>query len=506
VTAFADLVTAATVGLAQRPLTVTGLAGPADAHAAVLADDPAVAVLDAAALLDAARRAGAVPAPAPALPAPAPEDTGPELSPTASELLRDVLARGDRELLADLLATAAAAGVRVAAPDLPALLGLAATSRRMRPAVAALLGERGRWLAGQHPDWRVVVDTTAPAVRPDAWEVGRLPERVAWLRDLRERDPAAARATLAEAWRRETGDDRAALLAVLATGLSTEDEPFLDAALDDRKAEVREQARALLGRLPTSGFVARAVERARDVLRPAGGRRGARFAVTAPASPGAVALRDGLTDRSPHASVSGSAWRVYQVIARAPLSLWTERFGAAPAALVARAPGSEYGAEVLAGWRAAALREEDAEWAAALLTEAVEHPLAAPDDRLAALLPAPDRIARAVAVLAGARPGTIADVAICPAPWPAELTDAALGYFGAQLRSSAPPPPGDLPHLVARRVDLADRRDVPGWLRELADRFRGRTAAVPGAGRWAAPLERAAATLDLRRRFARELP
>ena len=98
------------------------------------------------------------------------------------------------------------------------------------------------------------------------------------------------------------------------------------------------------------------------------------------------------------------------------------------------------------------------------------------------------------------------DVAACPAPWPTELTDAVLGYLGAQVRAAAPPPPGELPRLLGRRTDLADRRDVPGWLRELADRFRIRTATVPSAGRWAAPLERAADLLDLRRRFARELP
>jgi hypothetical protein len=506
VTGFDDLVTAATVGIAQRPLVIDDLAGPAAAHTDVLAEDLATALLDAAALLDAGRRAGRVTTEPDALVPPAPDDTAPELSPAAGDLLRDVLSRGDRELLADLLATAAAAAVRVAAPDLPALLGAAATHRALRAPVAAVVGARGRWLAEQHPDWRVVVDAARPAVHPDAWATGRLPERLAWLADQRSADPAAARATLAASWQQETGDDRAALLAVLATGLSAADEEFLERALDDRKAEVREQARALLARLPGSGFVTRAAERARGVLRPDRSLRGPGIAVHPPAPPDAAGRRDGLTDRPPHRALSGSAWQLFQVIARAPLPLWAETFSADPATLVARPVRGGFQGEVLAGWRVAAVREQDAGWASALLATPIDHPLAVPDDRLAALLPVPDRVARAVAVLQGERPGTIADVAVCPAPWPAVLTDAALGYFGGQLRSTAPPPPGDLPQLMARRVDLADRREIPAWLRELADRYRGRTATVPESGRWAAPLERAAATLDLRRRFARELP
>ena len=47
---------------------------------------------------------------------------------------------------------------------------------------------------------------------------------------------------------------RASLLAVLAPGLSLDDEEFLETALDDRAGEVREVARQLLSRLPGSAF------------------------------------------------------------------------------------------------------------------------------------------------------------------------------------------------------------------------------------------------------------
>src|SRR4051794_35503056 len=69
----------------------------------------------------------------------------------------------------------------------------------------------------------------------------------------------------------------------------------------------------------------------------------------------------------------------------------------------------EFGAEGGAAWRAGAVRERDAEGAEALLAVPLDTPLAGPDSELAGLLPAALRVARAVTVLAGDRPGSIAD-------------------------------------------------------------------------------------------------
>jgi len=502
VTGYVEIVAAATVGLAQRPLQVTALTGPAAAHQDVLPADPAGAALTAAALFDAAQRAGGLRPEPVILPPPAPDDPAPELSAAGAEILAEVLAAGDREVLVDLLELAGGAGVRAPAPALPALLALAAPNRALREPVAAVLGARGRWLAAQHPEWRRVVDAAAAVLPPDAWETGFLAERVAWLREQRVADPAAAREVLAAAWPRENGDDRSALLGALAVRLAPADEVFLQQALDDRRADVREQARRLLARLPSSAFVARAVDRASTVLSEHHGE----IVVALPPPPDAAARRDGLTPVPPEPAVGEAAWWLFQVVARAPLWLWLGRLGETASEIVARPVAGEFAAELRAAWRAAAVREGDPEWAAALLAVPAPTPLAVLDARLTELLPGAERVERAVAVLAGERPGTIADVAACPAPWPVELTDAVLGYLGTQLRAGAPPPPGELPRLLARRAELGDRRDVPGWLRELADRFRVRTATVPAAGRWAAPLERAADLLDLRRRFARELP
>jgi hypothetical protein len=512
VTTYEDLVTAATVGIAQRPITVTELAGPAGAHADVLEADPAGGVLDAAALLDVARRAGGLAAVPIDRPVPAPPDTAPELSRSAGAILRDVLyQRADRGLAVQLLTAAADAGRRAPAPLLPELLELAAHDGSLRASVAALLGERGRWLATHRPEWLRVADAQArPADDADVWNTGRLPERLGRLTEFRERDPDAARDLLVSGWIRETGDDRVQLLGALLTGLGPADEPFLEAALDDRKADVRHRAARLLAALPGSALTARATDRARTVLRLE--RRGLRrrIVVTLPDVPDDAARRDGLRGASPYPTIGDRAWHLVQVVAAAPLSLWTDTLGADPATLADLEIDGGFGAEVHAGWRLAARRERDGAWAQALLGTRHGGYRAAfmlPDEQLVGLLPLEARLARATDLLRDPRgtPATAAAVLAYPAPWPPRLTDAVLAHIAAQLRSAEPSLPGTLPEVLGRSVELTDSRDHPATLRELADRFRARTAAAPMAGRWPAPLERAADVLDLRRRFFREL-
>jgi len=143
-----DLVAAATVGLSHRPLRVTGLTGAAGEHAGALdCGDQAAALLDAAALMVAARRAGARAAAGVACPLPAAEDTAAELPARAADLLEQARL-ADPALLASLLATTASLGYRAPAPLLPVLLDTAVKDRALRGPVAAVLGARGRWLAG----------------------------------------------------------------------------------------------------------------------------------------------------------------------------------------------------------------------------------------------------------------------------------------------------------------------------------------------------------------------
>jgi hypothetical protein len=536
-----DLVTAATVGLSRRPLPVTALAGPAAGHADVIAPgDAADALLDAAALHVAARRAGMVPPRGVAAPPPMASDPAPEVPPRAAQELRRALP--DADLLADLLTAAADAGFRAPAPLLPVLLDAATRTVALRPAVTATLGGRGRWLAEHRPDWKRIagVEATAgdaAAEDPRTWETGGRADRVAYLTALRGRDPLAARELLAAGWSREIAEERAQLLVVLSQGLSLADEEFLEAALDDRAAVVRAAARSLLGVLPGSAFGRRAAGRAGAVLRMrSDGKRRWLEATLPDGPPGPDLARDGITASPPATGVGARAWLLTELIAAAPLGEWTRRFGAGAQEVVslevrlAPDPASDPGArkdraaagglsvEVHAGWRRAAMRQGDPQWAAALLSG--DGPLLAPDwpqgawtgnHELATLLDPGTRAALAQGVftrvteaaraLEGKKSGSrasataIAEFAAWPGPWPAGVADFVLRMVAASLSAQgAVRVLQGLLSAAARNIPVDGSRDYGAELIRMAN-------APDCAYPWLAVLRRAADTLALRRAF-----
>jgi len=526
---FDDLVTAATVGLSRKPFAVTELDGPAAAVAGALdTGDPATALLDAAALMTVARRAGFRPEPGIVGSPASPAEAAPELSPRAERSLRQLggaqlapgFAAGDKELLGDLLKAAGKAGYVASAPLLPDLLDAAVRTAALRPVVAAVLGVRGRWLAGHRADWQRVVDagpaSTVPTDDPEVWRTGSQAERQAYLAALRARDPNAGRELLAADWARLPADERAALLAALARDLSAGDEEFLDAVLDDRASGVRVIAQLLLTRLPRSRFTERATERATAVLRLE--RHGHRpsLAVTRPANPDAAAVRDGIDGRLPSPSIGLGAWLLTQLIAAVPMAAWTDLFGLSPGELVALAVEPRLDAarrlDVHAGWRLAAVRQGSAEWAQALLAAGDPDdgggrpPAAWPDDqRLAAALPSAARAQRAAALLAGtkltagpaAANQAIAEVAGAAMPWPGGLADAVMTILGrAAPLAALPRLPRGLLDLAARGLPATGGRDYAAELTRLADAY---------PQNWTPLVRKTAETVLLRRAFLEEI-
>jgi hypothetical protein len=542
---FDDLVAVATVGVTRKGLTVSELAGPAAGQSGVLdTADPAAALLDAAALLTVARRAGLRPAPGDLVPGDgggAESETERELTARAVRALRKI-GQSDSQLLADLLTAAGAAGYVLPAPLLPGLLDAAGRDSVLRPAVVGLLGMRGRWLTAYRPDWRLTVHQ-ARAEQPEAtgpagagggdsghgdsgtWRTGGRDERRGFLARLRRRDPAAGRELLAAGWARETGADRAELLGLLRHGLSADDEEFLEAALDDRAAGVRETARLLLGQLPGSAFRRRTAERAAPVLRVERHGLRRRLAVSPPGEPDAAAERDGVPVASPVPGIGPGGWRLIQVLAAAPLDDWTSRSGLAPAQLVTLPVTDDLARYVHAGWRQAVVRERSAsvnpasrrltEWVLALLAadtvpDAKWAARAWPGDAaLAAALPHPARAERAAALVTRtpaddrARAYEVtAEVAACAAPWPPVLADAVVSALArAAVRPDLPALPRTLLTLAARNLpaDAGPASTGPDYAAALAK------IAVTHPQSWSALLDSAAETIVLRRIFLAEL-
>ena len=390
-----DLVTASLIGTertvvpaAEIPGAPT-LAGPALAGAA-LADqdaDPAAVLLDRAALLTAARRAGRRPGQADPLPLAEP-DARPPVSAAAGLHLARMLRGQHPELLAEWLAAATARGLRPPPQLLPALLDRARRPGPAEPTLPRLAAEAGgpraRWLAELNPDWQYAAtwlamlgaDRGSAADRDpagaDAWRLGRAAQRRGYLAALLTRDPAAARDLIAGGWAAAGPGERAMFLAVLAEGLSPADEPLLEAALDDQAEEVRGWAAYLLARLPGSALGQRMAARARGCLRLEHGGRGPRLTVQPPAGSDRAMRRDGITP-GPAAGRSQLADRtrlMLEIVSRTPLGAWTEEFGLA-AAQIAALPAGDWAPVLLVGWSRAAIAQRDQDWMAALVNRAL---------------------------------------------------------------------------------------------------------------------------------------
>ncbi|NUR90459.1 MAG: hypothetical protein HOY71_40825, partial [Nonomuraea sp.] len=277
--------------------------------------------------------------------APAPAEEAPAVGRRAAERLVRIMGGEYDRLLPEWLAAAARTGRRVPYDVLPDLLERGRRDRSIRAHLGVLTGGRGRWLAGHNPSWAYLLEEPTG----ETWELGGPADRRAHLRALRASDPGAARELLESTWERETPDDRAEFVELLADGLAMDDEPFLESMLDDRRREVRQAAANLLTRLPGSRLSRRMAERARACVSVSG----ATIVVEAPGECDRAMERDGVRPKPPR-GIGERAWC-------APLSIWDRP----PSRLLAmKIP--DWDAEVKAAWVRAAVLQRDPEWARAM--------------------------------------------------------------------------------------------------------------------------------------------
>jgi hypothetical protein len=342
------------IGMARAGRPPAGLPAPLDA---LLPHDTA-AVPEAAlwlslGALDLWERSGFVapdqPAPTPP-PAAAPETLQP-CPPRAQAVLARLL-RGlhPAGLEAEWLRLLHRHGGHLPAHLLPKLLDAATRQPALRPALLPVLGARGHWLARLQVAWNWAVDTDADASK---WDTGTPEQRVAALSGWRARDPQAALAALAAAWSSEPPDQRAALLARLDVGLGPDDEAFLEAALDDRRKEVRAAAQRVLARLPGARLAQRMEARVLPLLR----LDADRIELALPASLDAAMRRDGI-GAAPHPGLGDKAGWVVDMLAAVDPQVWTTHLDRTPLACLELAEHSEFAAVFVRGWALAVQRHD----------------------------------------------------------------------------------------------------------------------------------------------------
>ena len=269
--------------------------------------------------------------------------------PQAAEEVLGLLLRGlHPNLMPSWLQQACQHGLRAPHMHLPALLEQGMRKPELRDALLPLLDRRGRWLVAQHPQWRERYGV-AGQLTADQWSHGNLAERTMALRTMRQADARAALHALAAEWASEPPENRAGLLPCLALRLSLDDETFIEAALDDKRKEVRSEAQSLLAGLAGSQLAQRCITR----LAPLVNLKkklllGAQLEVELPSACDKAMTRDGIGILHPGKLGEKAAW-LRDLIARVPPAHWSVSWNMAAQDVIALMAKHEFGQALLAG-------------------------------------------------------------------------------------------------------------------------------------------------------------
>jgi hypothetical protein len=341
------------------------------------------------------------------------------LVPRLADAIGDLLESED-EVLEEALAAIAKKDLELPPWLLPR--ALAVTDPDVRRWLRPVLGPRAKWLANFEPSFAWILTSGASLAELEkTFEEGTTDAREAALIEARGMNSQSAREWTERSFREEKADVRARFVLALETGLSPDDEPFLEKTLDDRGRDVRDAAASLLAQLPHSAFVARMTARAQ------------RYGLEPPQSVSPEDIRDGLIAKP--LGVAPRAFWLERIIASVPPSLFGE-----PAQFLERAQKTDWADAVVSGLVFSATNPTDVPWLEALAAvlraggEQDENELHA----VLEALPVERRIAQLAAMIE--RPNvhhSISDaLATLPAIWPDKLSRKWLNVVEKRLEGA----------------------------------------------------------------------
>lgn len=310
-----------------------------------------------------------------ALPAPelrrAPDDAQLE------SLVEAIITEGPQDQLAPTFAVLNSAGLRLPHGLLVSALNQGRQSTELREWLVPVLGERGRWLAAQNPQWAYAAGVQETANAEQIWQEGSIAQRVSLLEAERETDPAQARARLEASLKELNAKERAPMVAALHAGLSMDDEPLLEKLLADRSKEVRENAAQLLTRLPASAHSQRITAWLQTMLsRDDKGE----WQIEPPTEGNKDWERDGIALQLPAYVKGERSWWLQQLVALAPIDFWRQALDKSPEQLWDWSRRSDWKSALRQGWLKALDTQHDLRWLP--LLQSMES-----DSRAQALLP-----------------------------------------------------------------------------------------------------------------------
>ena len=313
--------------------------------------------------------------------------SGPEEMPAASAGHLRSLLETRPELLEEWLHLVAQAHKRVPDDCLVDILQKAQENKFLESLTAACVGTRGRWLAQLNDDWKFVESETCAdnadlGSLKELFETGSFLERAQAFAQLRLLDPSCARELVLSTWKSDGVEARASFVAIFSVNLSMADENFLETeALDDKRKEVRQEARERLFSLSESRLVKRAEQRAFACLSLENEKSGLynnllagrgnkiKLHVVPPAECTPDMQRDGIVARPAEARLAERAWWLSQIIAQVRPGRLAQHLHISVSQLVEAVAGSSWQVAFRLGLEQSAIRYKECQLAFQLLLE-----------------------------------------------------------------------------------------------------------------------------------------
>lgn len=379
-----DIVQTSLLGTARKPLAAPPAQSPEPAAGLTSqldSSDPERQLLSAISICSTARRAG----PPGLTPRPAPEPSAADARPHFNKRCDSILQRLLSDfpvLLPEFYKVCRAAGFCIPPARLVDVLTHAAATQSVQASLLPLLGPRSTWLARLQPDWSFASASTIAAsaatdgIDESVWQTGSKEERLQFFSRLRAMNPARSRQLAESTWKQEAAEFREELIGCFAAGLSADDEPFLEAALDDRRKDVRTGARELLALLPASKHAQRQLDLAAASIRIHIKSRGLIGRLTGADAPVTIEVelppecskameRDGIAPKVPAGQKIGErAWWLQQTLMLIHPANLAVRLGVSADQLFeAVKTSSEWAEGIFEAWRTSVKRNSDPEWA-----------------------------------------------------------------------------------------------------------------------------------------------
>ncbi|MEM7336646.1 MAG: DUF5691 domain-containing protein [Chloroflexota bacterium] len=294
-------------------------------------------------------------------------DTRPVTPPHVIKYLNDVMYGKHILLLNNYLEYLNLAGYRIPPQYLPNLLDKGVKSVKSRAYILPILGNEGRWLATQNPVW----DYAAPDLYTWSgllryWDKNEAVKRQQLLASLRQENPELGRKLLENYWRSLSDHARHSLIKILENNISMADEPFLEAALDDRSHLVRRKAAELLAFLPDSRLALRMANHVRFIVL----WRQGQIKISFPKEIKPEMSRDGIQATDPKMDLSRLRSRqLTQMVSAVPLDYWTLEWNASIPQIIRAVAHCRFPRTMLNAFVTAARKQKNQEWIQALVIQ-----------------------------------------------------------------------------------------------------------------------------------------